>query len=69
MIKVYNELKKSGLKSKLVLQIHDELIIDCCPEERAQIEALLVSSMENAVNIKAPLTVSLGEGKNLDECK
>lgn len=69
MIKVYGELKSKGFNSKLVLQIHDELIIDCVKEEKEAVVALLKSSMENAVNLSVPLTVSVGIGKNLDDCK
>lgn len=69
MIKVYNELKNGGFKSRLVLQIHDELIIDCVFEEKEAVEKLIKASMENAVNLSVPLTVSVGMGKNLDECK
>ena len=62
-------LKEKNLKSKLVLQIHDELVIDCIKEEKEIIEVLLKEEMEKAAKLKVPLTVSLGEGKNLDECK
>ena len=69
MLKVYNELKDGGYKSKLVLQIHDELIIDCVASEKDAVEKLLKNSMENAVNLNVPLTVSVECGKNLEDCK
>lgn len=69
MINVAKKLKESGLKSRLVLQIHDELIIDCVKDEKEAVENLLKNSMENAVNLNVPLTVSVGFGKDLDECK
>ncbi len=69
MINVFNMIKEKNLKSKLVLQIHDELVIDCIKEEKEIIEVLLKEEMEKAAKLKVPLTVSLGEGKNLDECK
>jgi len=69
MLNVHKKLKDSGLKSKLVLQIHDELIIDCYEDEKEKVFNLLKESMENAVDLSVPLTVSIGIGKNLDDCK
>ncbi len=69
MINVDKAIKEKNLKSKLVLQIHDELIIDCMKEEKEIVEKLLREEMEKAVSLKVPLTVSLGEGENLDDCK
>ncbi len=69
MINVDKAIKEKNLKSRLSLQIHDELIIDCVKEEKEIIETLLKEEMEKAAVLKVPLTVSLGEGKNLDECK
>ena len=69
MLNVYKKLKEEGLKSKLVLQIHDELIIDCYSDEKEAVLKLLKESMENAVNLDVPLTVGVGIGKNLDESK
>lgn len=67
MLRVADELKP--YKSKLSLQIHDELVIDCAKEEKEEIKALLKRCMENAVNLSVPLTVSISEGDNLDACK
>lgn len=67
MLRVYEELKP--YKSKLSLQIHDELVIDCVAEEKDAVKALLKRCMENAVNLAVPLTVSISEGENLDACK
>lgn len=69
MLNVYKKLKENGFKSKLVLQIHDELIIDCYEDEKDRVLQMLKESMENAVNLSVPLTVSIGCGKNLDDCK
>lgn len=69
MINVYNALKEENLKSELVLQIHDELIIDCCNDEKDKVKELLKKQMENAVCLSVPLTVSIGEGTNLNDCK
>lgn len=64
MINVYQELKKKNLKAKLVLQVHDELVIDCPEEEKELVSEILQAEMENAVTLKVPLTVEVGVGKN-----
>ncbi len=67
MIKVANGLK--GMQSHLILQIHDELIIDAPENEVADVEKLLKESMESVCNFVVPLTVSVRSGDNLFECK
>ena len=69
MINVERKLSENNFRSKLVLQIHDELIIDCFHDEKNELSALLKDCMENAVLLSVPLSVSLSTGKNLDECK
>jgi len=69
MIKVEKKMAENNFKSKLVLQIHDELIIDCFSDEKEELSQLLKECMENAVSLSVPLSVSLSTGKNLDECK
>lgn len=69
MINVSNRLKKEKLQSKLILQIHDELIIDALISEQKQVEKLLQEEMENAVNLSVKLTVNVGKGKNWFEAK
>lgn len=67
MLRVAEALKP--YQSKLTLQIHDELVIDCVKEEEEAVKKLLCDCMENAVSIAVPLTVSISSGKNLDDCK
>ncbi len=67
MLRVAEAMKP--YKSKLTLQIHDELVIDCIKEEEEEVKKLLRDCMENAVNLAVPLTVSISSGKNLDDCK
>ncbi|MBO5408443.1 MAG: DNA polymerase I [Clostridia bacterium] len=67
MLRVWEELQ--SYQSKLSLQIHDELVIDCVKEEEEAVKALLKRCMENAVYLAVPLTVSISSGKNLDDCK
>lgn len=69
MLNVYNELKNRGLKSKLILQVHDELIIETYKEELEEIKVLLKNLMENAININVPLTVDMQEGDTWYETK
>ena len=69
MIKVYNRIKREKLKSKLVLQIHDELVVDCYPGESEQIKKILKEEMESVVNLKVPLIVEVDEGKTLYDAK
>lgn len=69
MIGVYKRLKKENLKSELILQIHDELIIDAFESEKAQVEKILKEEMENAVSLPVKLVAELGAGKNWYETK
>lgn len=69
MIDVYNELKKRKLKSKLVLQIHDELLIDTVEKEKEEVKELLKTCMERAMVLKVPLKVEVEEGKNWYQAK
>lgn len=69
MVKVFSELKRQGLKSKLILQIHDELLVDCAPNELPAVEKILKDCMENVVKLSVPLTVNIEHGKNWFEVK
>lgn len=69
MLGVFNRLKKEGLKSELILQIHDELIIDAYAAEKDAVEKILVEEMEGAAKLSVPLTVSVGYGKRWFDAK
>ncbi len=69
MIKVSEALKDNNLKSELILQIHDELIIDCVDDEIDTVKKILKSSMENVTNLNVPLVVNIGVGESLFDCK
>ena len=64
MINVDNRLKKEGLKSRMVLQIHDELLFDAIPEELETLEKIVVEEMENVTRLSIPLTVECNHGNN-----
>ncbi|MDD2190668.1 MAG: DNA polymerase I [Eubacteriales bacterium] len=69
MIKVYSELNRRNLKSKLILQVHDELIIQAHISELDIVKDLIVANMENAVKLSVKLTSDVSTGKNWYELK
>lgn len=69
MNKVYRELKEKYPDSRLILQIHDELIIEACEKDQEEIAALLRSSMEEAAELKVKLTVDLNRSANWYDLK
>ncbi|MBP3344755.1 MAG: DNA polymerase I, partial [Clostridia bacterium] len=69
MLNVANSLKNKNLKSQLILQIHDELIIDVYPGEENIVEKIIREGMESVASLKIPLVVSIGKGENFFDCK
>ena len=69
MIKVNNALKVNNLKSKLILQVHDELIIETLKEEKEEVSHILKENMENAVSLKVPMVADVKCAKNWYEAK
>ncbi len=69
MIKVYNELNKRNLKSKIVLQVHDEMLLEVLEEEKEEVEKIIVKNMEESASLKIPLIAEISEAKNWYECK
>ncbi|MGO5358836.1 DNA polymerase I [Anaerofustis sp. LCP19S3_F7] len=69
MINVESEIKKRNLKSKLILQVHDELIIDAPENEVMEVKEILKDKMENAVKMDCPLKADINVGKNWFEAK
>ena len=63
MIRVYNRLKDSGLDARLILQVHDELIVEVKEEQSQKVAELLKEEMENAVKLSIPLTADVNTGK------
>lgn len=66
---IYRKLKEKNLKSKLIMQVHDELIIESNEEELEQVKDIMKSSMENVVNLKVKLNVDLNTGKSWYDAK
>ena len=64
MINVYRKLKEEKMEAKIVLQIHDELLIEAPISEKEKVKKILVEQMENAAKLKVPLKVEAEEGKN-----
>ena len=62
MIRARRALAEAGMKSRIILQIHDELVMEIAPGEREQVTALVRDAMENAVHLDVPLDVSTGVG-------
>lgn len=69
MVKVYNQLKKRNLRSRLILQVHDELIIEATRDEVDEIKDMLKDLMENAIKLKVPITVDLEVGDSWYDAK
>lgn len=69
MVKVYNELQKRALKSTLILQVHDELILNTYKDELEEVKAIIKDSMENVMPLSVPLEVDINEGENWYEAK
>ena len=68
MIRVHKALKDEGLDAKLILQVHDELIIESSKEDAEKAKEILVREMENAVNLGVPMEVAAEIGDNWDAC-
>lgn len=69
MLKVFKDIEKRGLKSKIVLQVHDEMMIESPKEEIQEIQEIMKKCMESAVDLKVPLVAELSEADNWYECK
>ena len=69
MINVFNRLRNEKLDAKIVLQVHDELIIECKEEIKEEVKKVLQEEMENAMKLRIPLKVEVSEAKNWYEAK
>ena len=64
MVKVDDRLAKENMKSRLILQVHDELNFSVLPEEKEKVQQIVISEMEAAYKMKAPLRADYGWGQN-----
>ena len=64
MIRVQRRMEQEGLEARLVLQVHDELIVECPEAEEAQVLTLVTEEMQAAADLKVPLVAEAHAGKN-----
>ena len=64
MIRIFNRFKAEGIKSKMILQVHDELNFSVYPEEKEKVEGIVLQEMQNALNLSVPLVADSGFGQN-----
>ncbi len=64
MIKIHEEFRKLRLKSKMIIQVHDELVFDVYQPELDEVKKIVKTCMEGAANLKVPLEVEMGTGRN-----
>ena len=69
MVRTDRALRERGLQSRLILQVHDELLLECPPEEAEQAAEILRREMEGAAELKVPLVAEVHRGKNWAEAK
>lgn len=69
MVKIFDEFNKKQLKSKIIVQVHDELVVDCYPGEMEMVKDILRRNMENVVNLSVKLSVNIECGKTWFDAK
>ena len=69
MLKVFKEIEKRGLKSKIVLQVHDEMMLEVPIGEQQEIQEIMKKCMESAADLKVPLVAEISEANNWYDCK
>lgn len=69
MIKVHRALQEGGYRSRLILQVHDELLIEAYKEEKEAVAKILKENMEHAADLLVPLDVDVHEGASWFEAK
>lgn len=69
MVKIFDEFNKKQLKSKIIVQVHDELVVDCYPGEMEMVKDILRRNMENVVDLSVKLSVNIECGKTWFDAK
>ena len=69
MVKIFDKFNSESLKSKIILQVHDELVVDCYPGELDKVKEILKSGMENVVDLSVKLLVNIESGKTWYDAK
>ena len=69
MVEIYSSFKENNIQSKMLLQVHDELIFDVKKEEKDQVIAIVKDKMENAIKLDVPIKVSSDLGTNWYDTK
>ena len=69
MIRAYQLMKKADLKSRILLQVHDELVLEVVESEIPRIKEILTEAMEKAAELAVPLSIDINIGKNWAEAK
>ena len=69
MINVYRKLKEENLKSKIVLQVHDEMMLEVPLEEAEEVKKIVKTEMESAAKLNVPLVADISEANNWYDCK
>ena len=64
MIRIFNRFKAEGIRSKMILQVHDELNFSVYPDEKEKVEGIVLQEMQNALNLSVPLVADSGFGQN-----
>jgi DNA polymerase-1 len=67
MVRLHRDLKSAGLRSRILLQVHDELLLECPMDEVEAVKAKVTAVMESAIQLRVPLVVNVGVGSNWAE--
>jgi len=64
MIRIFNRFKVEGIRSKMILQVHDELNFSVYPDEKEKVEQIVLDEMQHAYQLRVPLVADAGWGNN-----